>query len=81
MFLKNKTVRYVLCALLALLILYTGACGIATWHKASTQPYLLAGTVRYDFQGFYMLTKIDGALCAAAILALVHVIRRTGKRN
>ena len=32
-------------------------------YKAGHQPYLMAGTVRFDFQGYYMMAAMHVGIC------------------
>lgn len=34
-----------------------------TLYKAGHQPYLMAGTVRFDFQGYYMMAAMHVGIC------------------
>ena len=34
-----------------------------TMYKAGHQPYLMAGTVRFDFQGYYMMAAMHVGIC------------------
>ena len=79
MFMRNKIVRTILCAALGGIGLYAGISCVATWHKAATQPYLMAGTVRFDFMGYSMLAVINGAVCIAAVLALTLLLIKMKK--
>lgn len=78
MFMKYKSLRFVIYTVLALVILYTGLCCIATLLKAGSQPYLLAGTVRLDFCGYYMMAAANGAACIllSIVLALICIKAR-----
>ncbi len=76
MFMINKILPCIICTVLALIILYTGVSCIATWHKASTQPYLVSGTARFYFLGFYIMAAAIGAVCIVTILILVFVLFR-----
>ena len=80
MFLKHKTVRWILCAVLVLLMLYSGISCAATGYKAAGQPYLAAGTERLDFMGYAMMAALNGVGCAASAL-LLAVFVRWGKRK
>ena len=32
-------------------------------YKAGHQPYLMAGAVRFDFQGYYMMAAMHAGIC------------------
>lgn len=34
-----------------------------TLYKAGHQPYLMAGAVRFDFQGYYMMAAMHAGIC------------------
>lgn len=77
--LKNTVFRAVVCAAAAAAALYNGiACGV-TLYKAGGQPYLMAGTVRFDFMGYYMMSAMHGAICLLLVLFLALFVRWTGK--
>lgn len=80
MFLKHKTVRILLCAVLALLMLYSGISCAAIWHKAAGQPYLAAGAERLAFMGYPLMAALNGAGCLVSAL-LLAVFVRWGKRK
>lgn len=48
---KSRVLRMLVCAAAGALCLYSGAACAATLYKAHGQPYLLAGTERFDFMG------------------------------
>ena len=45
-------------------------------YKAHGQPYLLAGTERFDFMGYYMVAAMWGTVCVLLAVCLVLFIRR-----
>lgn len=65
-------------AVLGFGILYNGISCFMILYKACTQPYLLAGTMRFDFTGYYMMAAVHGAL--SAVLALLVVLLLLRKR-
>lgn len=79
MFMKNKIVRAVLCAALGGIGLYTGISCVATGYKAATQPYLMAGTVRFDFMGYTIIAVLNGVICVVAVLALTLLLIKMKK--
>lgn len=81
MFMKNKTVRGVLYSVLGVTCLYTGISCMATLHKANTQLYLMSGTIRFDFMGYYMMAVINGAVCAVSVFALTFFWIRVKKQK
>ena len=78
MFLKRKSrvLRMLVCAAAGALCLYSGAACAATLYKAHGQPYLLAGTERFDFTGYYMVAAMWGTVCVLLAVCLVLFIRR-----
>ena len=57
-------------------ILYNGISCFMTLYKACTQPYLLAGTVRLNFMGYYMMAAVYGGLCVVLLLFIVFLLLR-----
>ena len=55
-------------------IFYNGISCFMTLHKACTQPYLLAGTMRFDFMGYYMMAAVHGGLCVGLTLLIVLLL-------
>ena len=47
-----------------------------TLYKACTQPYLLAGTVRLNFMGYYMMAAVYGGLCVGLTMLIVLLLLR-----
>ena len=43
--------------------LYNAISCFVTLYKAGHQPYLMAGTVRFDFQGYYMMAAMHVGIC------------------
>ncbi len=50
-FITSRLLRVIVCAAAGLYGLYNAISCFATLYKAGHQPYLMAGTVRFDFQG------------------------------
>lgn len=78
---ENRIVRRVIYAVLGALCLYNGACCVATLCRAGRQPYLLAGTERFDFLGYHMMAALHGVVCAALVVSLVLLVRGRRKRE
>ena len=53
-FITSKLLRVIVCAAAGLYGLYNAISCFVTLYKAGHQPYLMAGAVRFDFQGYYM---------------------------
>ncbi len=74
MLVKQKSLRIAAAAVLLAIAVYAGISCAAALLKAIGQPYLLSGTVRYDFTGYYLIAAVCGAVsllsAAGAILAL-----------
>ena len=84
MFVKNKIGRFTIIAVLVLVCFYNGICCAATLHRAVTQAYLLSGTVRYGFMGYYIISAVNGIICfllAVIIAFLVRIEIRNSKNN
>lgn len=73
---KSRVLRMLVCAAAGALCLYSGAACAAALYKAHGQPYLLAGTERFDFMGYYMVAALWGVVCTAFAVFLVCFIRR-----
>lgn len=43
--------------------LYNAISCFVTLYKAGHQPYLMAGAVRFDFQGYYMMAAMHAGIC------------------
>ena len=43
--------------------LYNAISCFVTLYKAGHQPYLMAGAVRFDFQGYYMMAAMHVGIC------------------
>lgn len=54
-FITSKLLRVIVCAAAGLYGLYNAISCFVTLYKAGHQPYLMAGAVRFDFQGYYMM--------------------------
>jgi hypothetical protein len=50
-FITSKLLRVIVCAAAGLYGLYNAISCLVTLYKAGHQPYLMAGAVRFDFQG------------------------------
>ena len=72
---ENRIVRRVIYAVLGALCLYHAACCVVTLCRAGGQPYLLAGTERFDFLGYHMMAALHGVICAALVVVLILLIR------
>ncbi len=57
-------------------ILYNGISCFMTLYKACTQPHLLAGTMRFDFMGYYMTAAVHGGLCVGLTMLIVLLLLR-----
>lgn len=55
--------RVIVCAAAGLYGLYNAISCFVTLYKAGHQPYLMAGTVRFDFQGYYMMAAMHVGIC------------------
>lgn len=62
-FITNKLLRVIVCAAAGLYGLYNAISCFVTLYKAGHQPYLMAGTVRFDFQGYYMMAAMHVGIC------------------
>lgn len=51
-FITSRLLRVIVCAAAGLYGLYNAISCFVTLYKAGHQPYLMAGTVRFDFQGY-----------------------------
>lgn len=71
-------------AVFFLVCLYMGISCFATLYRALTQPYLMSGTVRFDYMGYYIMSAVHGAcsvISLAAAIVCVVVLKKTGKNN
>ena len=59
-FITSRLLRVIVCAAAGLYGLYNAISCFVTLYKAGHQPYLMAGTVRFDFQGYYMMAAMHG---------------------
>ena len=75
MFVKNKIVRFTIIAVLVLVCWYNGICCVATLHRAVTQAYLLSGTVRYGFMGYYIISAVNGIICFLLAVIIAFLVR------
>lgn len=51
-------VRFITSRLLRVIV-----CAAAGLYKAGHQPYLMAGAVRFNFQGYYMMATMHVGIC------------------
>ena len=65
-FITSKLLRVIVCAAAGLYGLYNAISCFVTLYKAGHQPYLMAGTVRFDFQGYYMMACFWGCWCGSS---------------
>lgn len=83
-FITSRLLQGIVCAAAGLYGLYNAISCVVTLYKAGHQPYLMAGTVRFDFQGYYN----DGRharrhLCASgrAAMALFQMDEKAAEQN
>ena len=62
-FITSRLLRIIVCAAAGLYGLYNAISCFVTLYKAGHQPYLMAGTVRFDFQGYYMMAAMHVGIC------------------
>lgn len=62
-FITSKLLRVIVCAAAGLYGLYNAISCFVTLYKAGHQPYLMAGAVRFDFQGYYMMAAMHAGIC------------------
>lgn len=62
-FITSKLLRVIVCAAAGLYGLYNAISCFVTLYKAGHQPYLMAGAVRFDFQGYYMMAAMHVGIC------------------
>ena len=62
-FITSRLLRVIVCAAAGLYGLYNAISCFVTLYKAGHQPYLMAGTVRFDFQGYYMMAAMHVGIC------------------
>ncbi len=62
-FITSKLLRVIVCAAAGLYGLYNVISCFVTLYKAGHQPYLMAGAVRFDFQGYYMMAAMHVGIC------------------
>lgn len=62
-FITSRLLRVIVCAAAGLYGLYNAISCFATLYKAGHQPYLMAGAVRFDFQGYYMMAAMHAGIC------------------
>lgn len=73
---KNKMVRWLICVGAGGCGLYNGVSCLAVLYQAGRQPYLLSGTERFDFMGYYMIAAMHGAIFVIFAVVLFLFIRR-----
>lgn len=59
-FITSRLLRVIVCAAAGLYGLYNAISCFVTLYKAG---YLMAGTVRFDFQGYYMMAAMHAGIC------------------
>lgn len=59
-FITSRLLRIIVCAAAGLYGLYNA---ISCLYKAGHQPYLMAGVVRFNFQGYYMMAAMHAGIC------------------
>ena len=72
-FITSRLLRVIVCAAAGLyglynaiscfVTLYNAISCFVTLYKAGHQPYLMAGAVRFDFQGYYMMAAMHAGIC------------------
>lgn len=66
-FITSRPLRVIVCAAAGLYGLYNAISCFVTLYKAGHQPYLMAGAVRFDFQGYYqgyyMMAAMHAGIC------------------
>lgn len=62
-FITSRLLRVIVCAAAGLYGLYNAISCFVTLYKAGHQPYLMAGAVRFDFQGYYMMAAMHVGIC------------------
>ena len=62
-FITSRLLRLIVCAAAGLYGLYNAISCFVTLYKAGHQPYLMAGAVRFDFQGYYMMAAMHAGIC------------------
>ena len=75
MLINTKILKLILCITLALICLYTGISCAAALMKSLSQPYLVSGTVRYDFVGYYIMSAAYGAAALISAIALFFSLK------
>ena len=68
---KKRIAVWAVCTAIVLAASYTGISCVATLCRAETQPHLMAGTVQYDFIGYYMMAAVMGGICVLCIVAVI----------
>ncbi len=81
MFIKNKIIRWIIYILLILVSLYTGISFAATLNKAITQPYLMMGTTKFVFLGYFIIAVLNGIVAFLAISFLIISFVRNKKMH
>lgn len=59
----EEQLKVIVCAAAGLYGLYNAISCFVTLYKAGHQPYLMAGAVRFDFQGYYMMAAMHAGIC------------------
>ncbi len=76
---KHKITCLATCIALGAVCLYHGMSCMITLGKAYKQPYLLSGSDRFAFTGFYMMAAMHGGVCILLIVILSLLVRRKRK--
>lgn len=62
-FITSRLLRVIVCAAAGLYGLYNAISCFVTLYNAGHQPYLMAGAVRFDFQGYYRPPCTPASVC------------------
>lgn len=73
---KNKIAGLLVRIAVSAFCLYNGVSCVVTLYKAGSQPYLLSGTARFDFLGYYMMAAMHGVICIVLAVLLILLVRR-----
>lgn len=80
-FITSKLLRVIVCAAAGLYGLYNAISCFVTLYKAGHQPYLMAGAVRFDFQGYYMMAAMHVPAFGGAGVALPQRNEKTAGKD
>lgn len=78
-FITSRLLQGIVCAAAGLYGLYNAISCVVTLYKAGHQPYLLAGTVQFEFQGYYMMAAMHAAICVLLVVLLWLFLKWTKK--